>query len=205
MKNAPKFAETMVSNLAIKSTQSITGKVKYLKDAVMVGETLIPMTAILVVANNTVFYTKFSNVGKIVHVEQKNGMVAYVLESGAVVTVVDPSAVQVMVQAVKVPCEEEEPEEAEEEEEDSDEEDSEEEEEEDSDEEDSEEEEEEEESEDEEEEEEEESEDEEEEEEEERNLKTKRKKKKKIPTKKTMMMMMKKKKMTMMILTSNSF
>ena len=167
MKNAPKFAETMVSNLAIKSTQSITGKVKYLKDAVMVGETLIPMTAILVVANNTVFYTKFSNVGKIVHVEQKNGMVAYVLESGAVVTVVDRSAVQVMVQAVKVPCEEEEPEEAEEEEEDSDEEDSEEEEEEDSDEEDSEEEEEEEESEDEEEEEEEESEDEEEEEEEE--------------------------------------
>ena len=48
--------EKMVSSLAIKSTQSITGKIKYMKDAVMVDGTLIPMTSILAVANNTVFY-----------------------------------------------------------------------------------------------------------------------------------------------------
>lgn len=115
--------EKMVSSLAIKSTQSITGKVKYLKDAVMVGDTLVPMTAILAVANNTVFYTKFSKVGTIAAVEQKNGLVAYKLENGAIVAVVDPSAVQVMVETVKeeVPvAAEEEPEEEDEEEEEDD-------------------------------------------------------------------------------------
>ena len=117
-KPVTQIVEKMISSLAIKSTQSITGKVKYLKDAVMVGETLIPMTSILVVANNTVFYTKFSKVGNIVAVEQKNDLVAYKLDTGAIVTVVDPASVQVMVETLKeeVPVEEEEESEPEEEE-----------------------------------------------------------------------------------------
>ena len=58
----------IISQLVIDSTQSISGKCKYVKGGILVdGETFIPMNVIQCVVNDTVFYTKGSVIGNICH------------------------------------------------------------------------------------------------------------------------------------------
>ena len=104
-KKAPEMIETLKSNLIIKSTQSLTGKTKMLKGAVQVDDKIIPMSVVLCIVNNTVFYTKSTVVGAIESIEEKNGLTLYTLENGVVVTVVDDSAVVAQVETVKAPAE----------------------------------------------------------------------------------------------------
>ena len=105
-KKAPAMIEVLKSNLIVKSTQSLTGKIKQGKGFVSVDGKILPLASVLAIVNNTVFYTKSTVIGAIESVEEKNGFLVYTMENGVTVTVVDDSAVVTQIETVKTPSDE---------------------------------------------------------------------------------------------------
>ena len=105
-KKAPAMIEVLKSNLIVKSTQSLTGKIKQGKGFVSVDGKILPLASVLAIVNNTVFYTKSTVIGAIESVEEKNGFLVYTMENGVTVTVVDNSAVVTQIETVKTPSDE---------------------------------------------------------------------------------------------------
>lgn len=98
----------IISQLVIDSTQSISGKCKYVKGGILVdGETFIPMNVIQCVVNDTVFYTKGSVIGNIESVEEKNGKPVYHIEGGIVATIVNEDCTHVIMPRIEDESEEE--------------------------------------------------------------------------------------------------
>ena len=98
----------IISQLVIDSTQSISGKCKYVKGGILVdGETFIPMNVIQCVVNDTVFYTKGSVIGNIESVEEKNGKPVYHIEGGVVATIVNEDCTHVIMPRIEDEAEEE--------------------------------------------------------------------------------------------------
>ena len=99
----------IISQLVIDSTQSISGKCKYVKGGILVdGETFIPMNVIQCVVNDTVFYTKGSVIGNIESVEEKNGKPVYHIEGGIVATIVNEDCTHVIMPRIEDEVEEDE-------------------------------------------------------------------------------------------------
>ena len=98
----------IISQLVIDSTQSISGKCKYVKGGILVdGETFIPMNVIQCVVNDTVFYTKGSVIGNIESVEEKNGKPVYHIEGGVVATIVNEDCTHVIMPRIEDESEDE--------------------------------------------------------------------------------------------------